>query len=401
MVKRIERGWVLGFAMAVVFGAGCQVSKSANPLSPSVAGPIAGVNISKPNLLEPGPDWQILPRDQPVRLMFQNADSNSARALFYTLEVASDAEFKNIVFTRSRVEGGTGITTFQLPDALPAGRTYWWRVRAEDGANIGEYSKVQSFSAVAPVTLTAPAPVAPGGSITTLTPEFRVRAGNKTGPYERITYMLQVGNNTAFTSIAATFVVDEAGGETTIAQNYSFLNGRTYYWRVQARDTGDSRAVSPWSSTASFSVNVPLPPAPPPPGGGGGDDGPPPGGPTGDWNSCGSTPGKAIVECVRNAVYRRSTLENAFDVTKRVAWLLRGRGYGLLEKPGGENIITWKGESVSISRIAMPSGKIIKILSDAGPGGSNGAGWSECSDKNDLECYVEANRFIPAKQPEW
>jgi hypothetical protein len=107
------------------------------------------------------------------------------------------------------------------------------------------------------------------------------------------------------------------------------------------------------------------------------------------------------VECVRNAVYRRSTLENAFDVTKRVAWLLRGRGYGLLEKPGGENIITWKGESVSISRIAMPSGKIIKILSDAGPGGSNGAGWSECSDKNDLECYVEANRFIPAKQPEW
>ncbi len=135
------------------------MEKSANPLSPSVAGPIAGVTISQPNLLEPGQDWQILPRDQPVRLMFQNADTSGARALFYTLEVASDAEFKNIVFTRTRVEPGSGVTTFQLPDALPAGRTYWWRVRAEDGANVGEYSKPMSFSAVAPVTLTAPTAV--------------------------------------------------------------------------------------------------------------------------------------------------------------------------------------------------------------------------------------------------
>ena len=75
--------------------------------------------------------------------------------------------------------------------------------------------------------------------------------------------MLQVSNNTAFSSIAATFVVDEAGGETVVAQNYSFLNGRTYYWRVQARDTGESRAVSPWSAVKTFSVNVPLPPTPP------------------------------------------------------------------------------------------------------------------------------------------
>ncbi len=401
MVNTNKSCWVIGLAISAFVGAGCQVEKSANPLSPSVAGPIAGVAISQPALLEPGQDWQILPRDQPVRLMFQNAGSSGARALYYTLEVATDAEFKNIVFTRTRVEPGTGpVTTFQLPDALPAGRTYWWRVRAEDGANIGEYSKPISFAAVAPVTLTAPTAVTPSGSITTLTPEFRVRAGNKTGPSERITYMLQVSNNTAFSSIAATFVVDEAGGETVVAQNYSFLNGRTYYWRVQARDSGESRAVSPWSAVRTFSVNVPLPPTPPPPGGGGGDDDPP-GGPTGDWNSCGSTPGKAIVDCVRDRVYRRSTLENAFDVTKRVAWLLRGKGYGLLEKPGGENIITWKGDTVSISRIAMPSGKIIKILSDAGPGGSNGAGWSECSDKGDLECYVEANRYVPAKQPEW
>src|SRR5690349_6015493 len=107
MVKRVKRGWVLAVAMAAL-GAGCQLEKSANPLSPSVAGPIAGVDISKPALLEPGQDWQIQPRDQPVKLLFQNASTSGARTLFYTLEVASDAEFKSVVFTRTRLEPGSG-----------------------------------------------------------------------------------------------------------------------------------------------------------------------------------------------------------------------------------------------------------------------------------------------------
>ena len=75
---------------------------------------------------------------------------------------------------------------------------------------------------------------------------------------------LQVANSQAFSSIAATFVVDEAGAETTIAQNYSFLNDRTYYWRVQARDSGESRSVSPWSAVRTFETDVPAPTPPPP-----------------------------------------------------------------------------------------------------------------------------------------
>ena len=35
--------------------AGCGVEKSENPLSPSVAGPIAGVQISAPRAAEPAP----------------------------------------------------------------------------------------------------------------------------------------------------------------------------------------------------------------------------------------------------------------------------------------------------------------------------------------------------------
>ena len=73
---------------AVVLLAGCQVEKSANPLSPALAGPVEGVVISHPNLLEPGQDWELKTRDQPVQLLIQNADTSGARPLKYTFEIA-------------------------------------------------------------------------------------------------------------------------------------------------------------------------------------------------------------------------------------------------------------------------------------------------------------------------
>ena len=372
-------------ALAASTAAGCQMEKSSNPLSPVVAGPIAGVVISAPNLLEPGQGWQIRMRDQPIKLWIGNAGTSGVRPLSYTFEVASDPAFNTIVFKRTGVAPGTDTTALQLPSTLPTGRTYWWRARAEDGANTGEYSKVVSFFAVTPVELAAPGAVSPTGSITTTEPEFKVNAGGTSGPYERIVYTLQVANDASFSSIAALFVVDETGSQTTIAKNYSFLNDKTYYWRVQAKDTGDSQAVSPWSSTVTFATAKPAPiPVPGPIG-------------NGNWQSCGSTPGEALVQCVRAAVYRQSTLEDAFAVTKRVAWLLRGSGYGLLIKDSGENIIAWQGHWFSISRVCHPSGYPVKVLSDAGPGGGNGASWAP--DPADNVC-AQPGRFWPAINPD-
>ena len=62
-------------AAAAVFLSACQVEKSANPLSPAVAGPIAGVVISTREPAGAGPGLELRSRDQPVKLMFQNAES--------------------------------------------------------------------------------------------------------------------------------------------------------------------------------------------------------------------------------------------------------------------------------------------------------------------------------------
>ena len=39
--------------------AGCEAQKSSNPLSPSVAGPIPGVNITAPKLVEPAQGFKV------------------------------------------------------------------------------------------------------------------------------------------------------------------------------------------------------------------------------------------------------------------------------------------------------------------------------------------------------
>lgn len=224
---------------AAVLLSSCQVQKSANPLSPQIAGPVEGVVISTPNLLEPGQDWELHSRDQPVKLKFQNADTNGARPLKYSFEIAADAAFKNIVFARTGIEPNAGPeTTFQLPDKLAAG-TYWWRTRAEDGANTGGYSAVKSFTVLAEVILAPPTPVSPinGNVIGDLTPEFRVRAGSRSGVTAPLEYTIQVSNNSSFTSIAATFVQLETLPETRVDNGYAFLEDRLYYWRVRARHT--------------------------------------------------------------------------------------------------------------------------------------------------------------------
>ena len=59
-------------------------------------------------------------------------------------------------------------------------------------------------------------------------------------------------------------------------------------------------------------------------------------------------------------------------MTKRVAWLLRGSGFGLLRKDGGENIVSWNGMSFAAARIVVREGAsthLYKLLSDVPNGG--------------------------------
>src|SRR5205823_673679 len=112
--------------------------KSSTPLSPNVAGPIPGVDISAPKMLEPAAGQRIPVDRQPLTLLIENAGSSGVRPITYSFEVATDANFNTKVFSRDGVTPGDGgRTSLRLQDALASGHTYFWRVRAADGANTG------------------------------------------------------------------------------------------------------------------------------------------------------------------------------------------------------------------------------------------------------------------------
>jgi hypothetical protein len=92
---------------------------------------------------------------------------------------------------------------------------------------------------------------------------------------------------------------------------------------------------------------------------------------------CGGIPDKLqLVQCIHGHI-RPIDHVGAFEVSKRVAWALRGEGAGLLIKNGGENIAAWQGQLFSASRIVYPNGHLFKVIYDAGPGGVNGPSWQD------------------------
>lgn len=142
---------------------------------------------------------------------------------------------------------------------------------------------------------------------------------------------------------------------------------------------------TPLSGTERLHRPAPAAADPPPP--------PPPPAPADPLFGCGGISEKIkLVECIHNHIHPTDAV-TAFEVTKRVAWALRGEGAGLLIKNGGENIAAWQGYLFSVSRIVYPDGRLVKVIYDAGPGGANGPSWQDNGD------YVARSLYVPAIDP--
>ena len=89
----------------------------------------------------------------------------ASRPLTYVFEVATDAAFTNMVFVAAKASrpATAAAPAPMLPDPLAPEHSYFWRVRAEDGANTGPYSTAASFDVFTPIVIDPPEPVSPGG----------------------------------------------------------------------------------------------------------------------------------------------------------------------------------------------------------------------------------------------
>jgi hypothetical protein len=267
-------------APVVVIGAAtlglnaCGFSKSSNPLSPSVAGPIPGVSITPPTLMQPSNGANFAVAQQPITLTVGNATTSGVRPLTYSFEVAVDVNFTNKIFTRSSITPGTsGQTSLPLPSALATGYTYYWRAQAQDGANTGAFSPASSFSVFTPIVINAPVPVSPinNATVSSLTPALTFTDATRSGPVGTITYAIELALDNAFANRVAVWTLSEQPNQTQFTAPQALAYATQYYWHVRAADPTTS---GPWSATVVFqTLAAPVVVAPPPPAPGSGNSG--------------------------------------------------------------------------------------------------------------------------------
>jgi hypothetical protein len=265
---------LIGIAALCLAAAACEATKSENPLSPNIAGPIAGVAITAPEPVSPAQGAEVLNSD-PIRLTWSNSSSSGVRPLWYVVEVAADSNFGTKVYTNGKVLPAEGARTTVVVDVkLNAEATYFWRVRADDGANNSEFSFTSRFDLVVPVSLGAPAAVSPSGgqTITGTSTTLVANNGSVTGRAGSVEMRFQVATDQAFTSVVASMATGRSGGATTSVTTPALGANTLYYWRAFATN---GTVSSPMSNVQSFRTGAAAP------GGGGGGGGvppPPPGG---------------------------------------------------------------------------------------------------------------------------
>lgn len=333
----------------------CTFSKSENPLSPTVAGPIPGVDISAPRALEPAAGAMIAGTSQPLTLLLENAFTNGQRPLNYVFEVATDAGFGSKVFERSGIQPGDGgRTSLRLPDALGSGRGYYWRAKAQDGANSGPYSSPAAFTVFTPVAFEKAVAVSPANNEKTATnaPQFSFTNAPRVGSPTSVGYVIEVSQSSSFSQLFAAWYVDEQPGTTRLTAPVGLPGDAQLFWRTRASDGG---IVGPYSDAAVFRTPAPVVATPPSSGGG---------------TSAPGTPctNKAteldIVKC-RRSQYGHMSNTDIIAFLRGIARDLNAgnfpdKSYGLLVKTSGNNC---NGYSCDI--ICSTSTKIWDTLADS------------------------------------
>lgn len=228
---------------------------TASAAAASVTDARTGATIIAARPSAPAANADIRYADQPITLSVLNATTTGSSALTYTFEVAGDAGFSRLDFSRNDVPAGAGGSTSINVDKLGGSRTYYWRVRANSGSGAGPYSQVRTFNIGPEVVLGTPVLTSPISGANAFSPlTLSIANIAKSGPFGPIIYTVDVAADEGFGNILYTGQgAEQSGGQTTTitAPVSGLIDGATYYWRARATDTLND-ITTPYSSAGAF-----------------------------------------------------------------------------------------------------------------------------------------------------
>lgn len=190
--------------------------------------------LAAPSLASP-PDGSV---NIPVSLILKWNTVQGAAS--YSLQVALDANFNNLVVNQSGLQD----TSYQVNNLLN-GTKYYWRVGSSSLILFGGWSVVWEFTTVSNiVTLSAPSLITPANTSTNepVNITFKWSSVKNT-----ISYHFQLSANQSFN----TLIINDSSVTDTIKQVLSLAYNKTYYWRVNALS---GQTEGPFSSVWQFTT---------------------------------------------------------------------------------------------------------------------------------------------------
>jgi hypothetical protein len=168
-------------------------------------------------------------------LHHQNAVDNENDGLTYDYEVYEDDQLTVLVAQADDQPGVTGINTWMVNTSLGDEMVYYWRVRAGDGYEEGQWSQPASFwvnSENQPPSAFNLISPADSTLITDGISEFYWSSSYDTDLYDSRLYSFILATDAGFAD------ADTVSGlsDSTYTPSDSFAVGMVYYWKVLASD---------------------------------------------------------------------------------------------------------------------------------------------------------------------
>lgn len=192
--------------------------------------------------------------DDTPDLTVANASDGEYDALTYGFEVYDDAAMTTLVASISnQAQGVSGTTKWKVATVLTDDQDYFWRARAADAYEPGQWTPLAAFwvnsTNLAPNPFSLVSPV-DGSKLSDLQPTFIWHHTDDADAFDSVGYTLLYSTDPTFYSVHT--IAGIADTQFTLVQPLAY--GQSYYWRVRAIDQFSSGT----NSTETFSLMTAL-----------------------------------------------------------------------------------------------------------------------------------------------
>ncbi len=173
----------------------------------------------------------------------------------FTIEIATDNAFTNVVFGPAAVSDTVSPYQFQLPidSALSNGAIYYWKVTAT--VDSGTSCAIGKFTTIAPAI---PQLILPANTAT-ISWETSFQWIPTPWTSGTLKYIIEVSTSSSFSSYVSGFPDSiTTSGYVSFPFTFSSLSAGTYYWRVKSYTTGGvfTSISSTWTFTMPGAVSI-------------------------------------------------------------------------------------------------------------------------------------------------